>query len=126
MLPESHDQVMPPRGRMLYFRVASVAAALCFMFWHSSHRSNQIPPSAPAASLKQWDTTVGGGRHLLSNDNSSEDQGADNCTSLRHFQGYNSSCDFVRQECASKRVLMDYLAFTLCDLGRIKVGQIVK
>ena len=107
---------MAPRETILCLRVASVLAAVFFMYL----RSTREQPVEVAGTL----VLTASGRRLLSDDSGSGDQETDNCTSVRSFQNFNSSCDFVRQECASKRVLIDYLSFTLCDLIRVKVGAI--
>eukprot|EP00731_Ephydatia_muelleri_P028400 Em0020g44a len=103
---------MAPRETILCLRVASVLAAVFFMYL----RSTREQPVEVAGTL----VLTASGRRLLSDDSGSGDQETDNCTSVRSFQNFNSSCDFVRQECASKRVLIDYLSFTLCDLIRVK------
>ena len=57
-------------------------------------------------------------RHLL-------DSGGDNCTKPRnHHEGYNDSCSFVLAVCGDKASLINYLAFTLCDLEYVQVGGI--
>ena len=57
-------------------------------------------------------------RHLL-------DSGGDNCTKPRnHHEGYNDSCSFVLAVCGDKASLINYLAFTLCDLEYVQVGEI--
>ena len=107
---------MTPRERALH--VASILAVVYFVYWHSAYRSQQPAVMAGTVLPEQRHAVIIGARHLLSDTNDSE---TDNCTSLRHFQNYNNSCDFVRQECTNKRVLFDYLSFTLCDCGRVKV-----
>ena len=47
----------------------------------------------------------------------------DNCTDPREDKGvYNTSCEFVLEECGHKSELIDYLAFVLCDLPHVQVG----
>ena len=107
---------MAPRETILVLRAASVLAAVFFMYLHSA----RVQPAEVAGTQ----ILTSSGRRLLSDDSGSGDQETDNCTSVRSFQNFNSSCDFVRRECANKRVLIDYLSFTLCDLIHVKVGAI--
>ena len=47
----------------------------------------------------------------------------DNCTNPQEdYEGYNTSCEFVLEECGHKSELIDYLAFVLCDLPHLQVG----
>ena len=54
--------------------------------------------------------------------NNTEKNGTNNCTSLQHPQPeYNSSCEFVRNECRDKIQLFDYLSFVVCSLKKLQV-----
>ena len=75
-------------------------------------------------------------RHLLSlDDNESvyfvtssppplgDDDDGDNCTAPRgDHVGYNDSCAFVLDQCQDEVSLINYLAFTLCDMANVLVG----
>ena len=56
-------------------------------------------------------------------DNNSTDKNEiDNCTSLQHLQPeYNNSCELVRNECRDKIQLFDYLSFVVCSLKKVQV-----
>ena len=54
--------------------------------------------------------------------NNTEKNGTKNCTSLQHLQPeYNSSCEFVHNECRDKIQLFDYLSFVVCSLKNVQV-----
>lgn len=47
----------------------------------------------------------------------------DNCTNPRNPpQHYKTSCDYVRDECASKAELIDYMSFVVCHLPSLQVS----
>ena len=56
------------------------------------------------------------------NSNSSNEATA-NCTAPRDYPKYwyNSSCQYVHEECAGQSQLLNYLAFVVCTLDNVKV-----
>lgn len=45
----------------------------------------------------------------------------DNCSSINDYEpSYNSSCEFVEEQCQDKHELFNYLQFAVCDLGKVR------
>lgn len=130
-------------------RVLSVLCALLLMYVYSltkvpttvekssqaprdairiSHLAEKIKESSPHES---FNTIPKGsillGRHLLSEDLGGgvgdEDNGTE-CSSPRdEHNGYNSSCDYVLDQCGGEAQLFDYLRFVTCDLKHAQVSE---
>ena len=99
------------------------AVAIATLHMPVAHSTLQLEPREQHRTWK--DAEVRQRREVFSVDKDvrllQDNNETDTCLKLEYpSETYESSCDFVKENCHDKHVLFNYLAFATCDLGEVR------